>query len=291
MTDERKTILVVGALGRSGGFVARSLSVQGFAVRALIRTQGSAPKAMANGAAAIAIGDLRDAASLDAALDGVYGVYHVGPPFAADEAEMGIAMVQAAKRAKIRKFVFSAVIHPANGLSNHASKLPVEENILKSNLDYTILYPATHFQNFAAGWSAIANSGVYAEPYRPEARLARVDYRDVADVVAQAFLDDRLSYGSFELAADGLPDRTQIAALMTETLGRPVAVATPDFAQWAEALALPLNAAQLKELEKVYESYSDYGSPGNSLTLRAILGRAPRTLKGYFAELAATTPQ
>lgn len=286
MLRREETILVVGASGRSGGLVARELNRRGATVRALVRDDADADAAHANGATEIAVGDLRDADSLDEALRDIRGVYHVGPPFVPDEAKLGLRMVDAACRARVAKFVFSAVIHPGNGLSNHASKLPVVAAILKSGLDYTILYPATLFQNFAGAWPTIARTGVFAEPYAAGARLARVDYRDVADVVADAFDGSRLAHGSFELAADGMPDREEIAGLMAEVLGKPISVETPSFADWAALAHLPLDERQLGELEKVYRSYSLHGSPGNSLTLRAILRREPRTLQRYFAELA-----
>lgn len=285
------TVLVVGASGRSGGFAAAELARRGVVVRALVRDEAAADRARSNGASDIAFGDLRDPPSLAAALDGVDGVYHVGAPFTADETAMGLAMVAAAKAAGIRKFVFSSVIHPANGLANHASKLGVEEALLRANLDFTILYPATLFQNLTGAWPVIAATGLYAEPVAKAVRLARVDYRDVAEVAAEALTGDRLSYGSFELAADGMPDRTEIAAMMSEALGRPVAVTEPSFATWAAAARLPFDARQLAELEQVYRAYDVFGSAGNSLTLRAILGRPPRTLRQFFQDLAAEAPQ
>lgn len=283
------TALVVGASGRSGGLVAAELARRGVTVRALARSDTAAQAARVNGATEIAQGDLRDSESLKLALRNVDAVYHVGPPFQADEAELGVAMVEAAKRAGIRKFVFSSVIHPANGLANHASKLPVEEALLRANLDYTILYPATLFQNMTAVWNSVVATGVFAEPFAKTAPLARVDYRDVAEVAAEALTGARLPYGSFELAADGMYDRIEIAAMMSTVLGRHVEAAELTFKDWAAIAKPPLDGTQLAQLERVFQSYTEFGSPGNSLTLRAILGREPRTLLQFFAELAATT--
>jgi hypothetical protein len=42
-------------------------------------------------------------------------------------------------------------------------------------------------------------------------------------------------------------------------------------------------------LEKMFDWYDKRGLMGNALTLRAILGREPRTLRAFFAELAAAT--
>ncbi|RUL69184.1 NmrA family NAD(P)-binding protein [Dyella choica] len=286
MVDGRKVILVVGANGRSGGMVARYLARNGFTVRALSRSESAGAKARANGASEVAMGDLRDPASLDAALQGVDGVFHVGPPFAFDEAQMGVSMVRSAERAGVRKFVFSAAIHPANGLSNHASKLPVIEAVTRSRMDFTILYPATYYQNLDASWGNVVTSGVFVEPFPGDVRIARVDYRDVAQVVVEAFHSDRLAYGSFELCADEMPDRPEIAALMSEALGHTIIAAEVRFEAWAAALQPSPPPDLFKQLEIVYRSYAQFGSPGNSLVLRSILGRKPRTLGEYFRELA-----
>ncbi|PLP60458.1 epimerase [Mesorhizobium loti] len=291
MSDaNRKTILVVGASGRSGGYVAAELARRGVVVRALVRNTAAAQAARANGASEIASGDLRDTESLDGALKGVHGVYHVGPPFVADEPALGTAMVDAARRARVGKFVFSSVIHPANGLANHASKLPVEEALLRSNLDYTILYPATLFQNIAPAWQAVIRNGLFAEPFSNTARLARVDYHDVAEVAAEALTGDRLAYGSFELAADGMHNRIEIAALMSALLGRPIEPVELSFKEWKAVAMPPFEGEALAQLERVFESYTAFGSAGNSLTLRAILGREPRTLRRYLEELATAHP-
>ena len=39
-------------------------------------------------------------------------------------------------------------------------------------------------------------------------------------------------------------------------------------------------------LRPMFEHYDHYGLRGNALTLRAILGREPRSLRAYFVELA-----
>ena len=63
----------------------------------------------------------------------------------------------------MRRIVFSSVIHPTLGaLANHAAKAPVEQAIFESGLEYVILQPAMFFQNFAAAWPRVVQTGVYA---------------------------------------------------------------------------------------------------------------------------------
>jgi nucleoside-diphosphate-sugar epimerase len=71
-------VLVTGATGFTGGHLARALAASGHLVRALVRT-GSAAGASELGAAGIelAIGDLRDVASLARAVAGVEVVYNI----------------------------------------------------------------------------------------------------------------------------------------------------------------------------------------------------------------------
>jgi uncharacterized protein YbjT (DUF2867 family) len=67
------------------------------------------------------------------------GPVHIGPVFHPDETRPGVSMVEAAARAGVRDFVFSGVVHPANGLPNHAAKLPVEQTLGASGMRYRTL--------------------------------------------------------------------------------------------------------------------------------------------------------
>ncbi|SFD67358.1 Uncharacterized conserved protein YbjT, contains NAD(P)-binding and DUF2867 domains [Bosea sp. CRIB-10] len=287
MTAEIDTVLAVGAHGRFAGLVPPALRAKGIKVRALVRDDDAAAAALANGAAELARGDLRRPDTLLAAVRGVQGVFHIGPAFAPDEAEMGINMVRAARQEGVAKFVYSSVIQPTYArLPNHASKIAVEEALFESGLDYTILRPTNVFQNLVAAWPAIVKTATFAEPFRATMRVARVDYRDVAEAAAIAFSSNRLSYGAFDLCADGSPNRDEIAALMSDVLGRCIAAAELNFDSWAAKANLPYVPAQIEVLRQVHAHYAAHGAPGNGLVLRAILGREPRTLRAFIQELA-----
>ena len=289
MEEHRPTVLVVGATGRVAGLVVPELARRGATVRALVRDERGRQKAIDNGAAEAVVADLRDPASLRRAAEGADGVFHIGPAFQPDEARMGCNLVAAAQEAGVRKFVFSSVIQPTHGtLANHASKVPVETALFESELEYTLLHPANFFQNLRGAWPGIVRDGVFAEPYPVDTRIARVDYRDVAEVAAIALTEDRLAYGSFELCAPGRFIRREIVAMAGEVLGRPVAAREIDFDDWVELTRPPYDARQLLLLSKVHAHYATHGLGGNALVLEAILGRPPRTLAQYIGELAAS---
>jgi uncharacterized protein YbjT (DUF2867 family) len=280
-------VLSVGAAGRFAGLVVPELARRGALVRGLVHNPANADRARANGAAEIAFGDLADPASLDAALQGVAGVFYIPPVFASDEPQLGLNMIAAAKRAGVRRFVFSSVIHPTLALENHLAKGPVESELYGSGMEYVVLHPATFFQTLNAGWQRVLSEGVLAEPFPTTSRLARVDYRDVAEAAAIGLTETRLNYGTFELVSDDWLNRENIAAIMSEALGRQTEAAAPTFEDWAARLRLALDDRQKSLLKRMYHHYGQHGSSGNSLTLRAILGRAPRTMRAFIEELVS----
>jgi uncharacterized protein YbjT (DUF2867 family) len=94
-------VLMVGATGRHAHLVLHELIKRGVVVRALVRNQERADVARHNGADEVVIGDLREPASLTDAVAGMDGVFHIGPAHAAGEAQMGVAMVDAARAAGV----------------------------------------------------------------------------------------------------------------------------------------------------------------------------------------------
>lgn len=271
-------ILAFGASGRFAGLVFRELVSHGADVRAFVRRPEQVESLRRQGAAEIVVGDLTDRASVERALEGVTNVFYVAPALLRKQAEVGWQLVDSAIAARVRRFVFSSVIHPVlSALPNHAAKAVVEEAILNSGLEFTFLHPGVFFQNYGAQWPRIVETGVIAEPWSADTRFSRVDYRDVAEVAAIALTDSRLKNGTFELCAAGDLNRRDVASIIAEVLGRKIIVARTDPATLGEEVAF---------LRPMFAHYERHGLFGNPLILRAILGREPRTLRGYFEELA-----
>jgi len=280
-------VLAIGAAGSAAGLVVPALVQRGVEVRGLVHDPAKEQVARAAGAAETVVVDLTDVDALTAAADGVDGVFGIIPAFAPDGAHIGVNIVEAATRAGARKVVFSSVYHPSlTALSNHRDKLPAEAALYESNLDFTILQPAIFMQQITGLWQSAKVSGEIAQAYSADSRMAYVHYRDVAEVAAAAFLDDRLTYGTFELAAPGMYTRHDLAALMGEALGNPVTAQSPDFESWAGGAGMP-DGPLRQGLKTMTAHYDEHGFPGgNALVLETLLGRRPTTVPDFIEELS-----
>ena len=252
-------------------------------MRALVRRAEQSEAVLASGAREVVIGDLRDAESVARAMRGVAGVFYIAPAFQPDEVALGKATVAAAVAAGVGRIVFSSVIHPMiSALSNHVAKLPVEEAIVDCGIPYVILQPAMFFQTLVPFWPAVVREQVFCEPWSAETRLSRVDYRDVADLAAAAMAEDRLLNGTYQLAAPGWHNRHDVAGMMSDVLGVPVSAGVADR---AAALARIGSPEQSEGRRRMFAWYDTHHALGNSLTLEAALGRAPRTLVRFLEEM------
>ena len=280
-------VLMVGATGKYAGLVLPELKKRGIKVRALVRSRESERKARERGADETAFGDLEEPRGLISAAVGVDAVFHIGPGFAPRESAMGVMMVEAAKAAGVARFVYSSVMHPSiSKLANHAAKRPVEETLYESGMTYTVLQPAIFMQTLESGWTEIIRSGRFAQPYSRRVKTCYVDYRDVAEIAGEAFVNGKFENGTFELCAPGMFHRGEMAALISEALELHIEAGEVSFDLWADMARIPEGPVRVG-LKRMYADYNQYGfHGGNSTILKSLLGREPRTLKQFFRELA-----
>ena len=90
MTGKRK-VLAVGAAGHFAGLVLPELARRGAYVRGFVRKETDREAVLQHGAQETAIGDLRDPASVEAALQGKEAHFYNAQDFIADEGESGRA--------------------------------------------------------------------------------------------------------------------------------------------------------------------------------------------------------
>ncbi|MFJ7159146.1 NmrA/HSCARG family protein [Streptomyces sp. NPDC101118] len=242
---DAQTILVTGGTGRQGGAVARDLLRRGFPVRALVRDpQKAEARALEEAGAVLVRGDMEDAASLDAAMEGVHGVFSVqtfrGPGGVEAEIRQGKAVADAAVRAGVKHYVYSSVggADRDTRVPHFESKLVGEQYLATLDLPTTILRPAM-FHDILLDIKPRPVQGelVLAMWLDPETPVQVIATSDIGAFAADAFenpeawLGRTVDIASEELtgpqmaaafeAASGVPTRFQQLPIEPLRAGRP----------------------------------------------------------------------
>ncbi len=281
-------ILVTAAAGRTGRSLIPALVRRGHAVRAFDVAPG-VERLTDIGAAETITGDMLDPRAVAAAVDGVEALIHIGPPMHPREAEMGHAVVVAARRAGASHFVQFSVTHPQlEPLLNHQAKLAVERMVLLSRIPFTILQPMHYMQNIDV--RRVVERGVLTQPYALDTPLAHVDLEDVTEVAALVVTDAKHHYATYELCGDDYVNARQLAATIAAISGRPV---TAEQVPVAHAFAVGATSGapdtppteeddwRRDAMVRLFDHYGRYGITGNPNVLGWLLGRPPTTFEEY----------
>jgi len=278
-------ILVTAAQGNQGRLLVPKLLAAGQPVRACVRTQASAARLQALGVPEVVVGDLSEPAVLARAVDGVRKVYHVGPTIHPRERAMGLAMVDAARAAGVRHLVFSSVLHAiTTDLVQHEIKRDIEEHLLSSGLEFTILQPANYMLPLKL--RPVFEKGVFELSWSLGRRQSLVDLGDVTDVAVMALTDsERHAGATYELAAPGRYTAHELGAIISRVLGRPIVVREIDADTYLRAWVGDTDPQQvthqIRVLRAISARYSSHDFVGNPNVLTWLLGRPPTTFESY----------
>jgi uncharacterized protein YbjT (DUF2867 family) len=245
MDRSAQTILVTGATGKQGGSVARHLLRDGFHVRALVRDPESVPAGVLRDCGAqLMVGDFDDADSLDAAIAGAYGVFSVQgwlPDGVDAETRRGIAVAEAAARAKVEHFTYSSVggADLGTGIPHFESKWRIEQRIHDLELPATIWRPVYFMENLLWQRDAIMR-GHIAPPLDPDVPLQFVAVEDIGEFASCGFRNPGTWLGRVtEIAGDQLA-YTEIAEILGRVLGEAIVV---------DQLVLPTEPERVRMME------------------------------------------
>ena len=276
-------ILVTGAAGKTGRAIIRALVERGAVVRAFVYRPEQTPLVKALGVQEVIIGDMGGEAIFRQAAQDVRTIYHICPNMNPDEVTLGRIAIESARVAGVQHFVYHSVLHPqTEAMPHHWHKLRVEEMLFESGLAYTILQPAAYMQNILAGWAMIVEQGVYRVPYPVETHLGMVDLEDVAAVAAIVLTEPGHSGATYELAGPEVLTQTEVAAILSQSLDRPVQAEQVPIAEWAkQAQAAGLGTYQVETLVKMFRYYEQNGFWGNPQVLGWLLKRSPMGFRAF----------
>ncbi|MCP3729998.1 NmrA family NAD(P)-binding protein [Sphingomonas sp. MG17] len=278
-------ILVTSANGNQGKRLIPKLLAAGHRVRACVRSDASARSLSELGVQEVLTGDLADPEFIAQAIHGVAGLYHIGPTLHRDERAIGFAMVDAARSAGVRHFVFSSVLHAiTTDLIQHEIKRDIEEHLLSSGLEFTILQPANYMLPHRL--KPVFEEGVFRLSWALDRYQSMVDLEDVTDVAALVLTHPAdHAAATYELAAPGRFTAHDIGRVLSGVLGREIAVERIDPAAFIRARLGDLDpeelAHQLRMSGAISARYSAHDFLGNPNVLTWLLGRAPTSFEGF----------
>lgn len=276
-------ILVTGAAGKTGRSVIRALVENGARVRALVRREEQVHVVEAIGVQGVQIGDMKSAATMERAMQGVQAVYHICPNVSPDEIAIGQIAIKSAQKSGVDHFVYHSVLKPqTESMPHHWNKLRVEELLIESRMPYTILQPAAYMQNILAHWESIHAQGIYPVPYPEETRLSLVDLEDVAQAAAKALTGHGHEYASYELVGMMGKSQTELAEILSEELAHPVRVEVIPLETWKrQAVKAGLGARQIETLIQMFRYYQHFDFMGSPQVLSWLLGRTPTSFTTF----------
>jgi len=284
VTNEHKVVLVTGATGRQGGGVIRHMLTKGWRLRALTRNPRSgAAQDLARRGVEVVAGDLDNAASIEAALSGAYGVYSVQDFWtvgATREVAQGKTLATAAKKARVAHFVYSSVggAERNSGIDHWETKWEIEQHIRALELPATIIRPAAFMENYYIDQVEIGIlKGRLVDPIRADKPYQTVAADDIGAFVAFTFDRPAEFIGqAIEIAGSELTNR-QAAEVFSRVLGKRVAFRR-----------LPLLVVRLVLGREFYQMFRWFNRAGFGADIEGLRRRYPeirlRSLEEWLRE-------
>jgi len=280
-------VSVIGGTGTVGSEVVSRLIEHRVDTRVLVH---SAEKARNLPAEVEKIGgDLNAPEILQRLLNGVDRMFLL-LPVDKDETKWGLTAVRAARDAALQRIVYMSVAMPPGSetIPHFGSKLPIENSIKESGLEYTILRPSNFYQNdiYIGEW--IASKGIYASPIG-EVGVNRVDVRDIADAAINALTEDGHDGKTYNIFGPDDWTGSSVAEVYTHRLGREVRYMGDDLDVWAENASKMLPGWIVNDFITMYEYFQTQGffvMDNPSAPLRDVLKHYPRTFEAFVNEIA-----
>jgi uncharacterized protein YbjT (DUF2867 family) len=278
-------VLVIGGTGGTGSEAVQHLVRRGTDVRVATRDPERARTLPALSAAEVVAGDSAQPDTLAAALEGVDAVYYV-PPTMPGWDEVQSATVALAAAAGVRHFVKMSAIgvaadEPSMSLSFHWKG---EQDVERSGMAWTHIRPSSFFQNFLLldVPSLQAESRFYAP--LGDARVAKLDTRDIGEVVAAVLTEPGHEGATYELTGPAGLTYVEMAEMLSLALGRRIEyvdLTADEYEAHLVATGWPDWVAA--EFASIYGRgfYRSGGSSFVTTTVEDVLGRPPRSFADF----------
>lgn len=271
-TESKRTVLVIGANGKTGRRVAERLRNANYPVKAASRSSETTF-------------DWDDESTWGPALEGADAAYITVYP---DLSFPGVAeKVETFAKLAVSRGTKRLVLLSGRG---EAGAQDAERRLKNSGADWTIVRCSVFNQNFSESFADAIRYGQLTMPVG-EIQEPFVDAEDIADVVFAALTDDRHIGEAYELTGPRLLTMQQVAQELSRAMGRDVQFRTVSVDEYA--VELTQHGFSEEEALPVAQLIADV-LDGRNATLadgvQRALGREPRDFTEFArAENASGT--
>lgn len=275
----RDLCLVTGASGNVGRAVAAALRQAGRPVVAATIDPAAARMA----AEPTVYFDFGQPETYPAAFAGVRQLFLMRPPAIADVKRYLFPVIDFAAQAGVEQVVFLSVM----GVNPLVPHYQVEQKLKRSGLAYTLLRPSFFMQNLDTTHRAeIRDRDEIAVP-AGAGRTSFIDVRDIGAAAARVLTEPGHAGQAYTLTGSEALTYTQVAAIFSRALGRPIKYANPN--PWAferARRAQGTSAEMVRVMTALYLTVRLGLGARVTPELERLLGRPPIRLEQYVRDYA-----
>jgi len=279
------TVLVTGATGRTGRLLVDALRPE-HTVRALVRSTSTIPPGWDG--VELAVGDLGEPSSLRAAMEGADALVLLSPMDPQlDVLEAGA--LRAARQAGVGHVVKISTTVPVEDspISWWRAHARAERALRESGLAWTVVRP-NGIAFFLLDYAASVQADGVMRTCAPDGRMALIDPRDIAAVVAAVLRDPaRFAGATLEVTGPEALSYDDVAALLGRLLGRPVGhqpVAPEEVRRTLLAAGRPEWEADGVVANMAMTCGDAWGFDRVTTTVREVTGRQPRSVEEFLRD-------
>lgn len=283
--DKPTQILITGAGGTVGSALARELASS--RPRLAFHSPDKAARAKAAGHDSVVI-DFDAPGSLGPALAGVDAVFLLTAS-GGNQQEAEGNLIEAAKASGVRKVVKLSAWGADQGAHAFARiHTPIERQLERSGLAYTLLRPNGFMQNFVTYMAhGIRTQHAIHQP-AADARISHIDVRDIARVAAIALTSSSCDGKAYDLSGPSALSYAEAAEILSRVLRRPIRyVALSDEAARDGMLSAHMPPSQVDGLIDLFRHYRTGSGARISPAVESITGQPPRHFEQFVRDHAA----
>lgn len=245
--------------------------------------------------ASVVRADMARAEDAQRILAGVTTVLYIGPSLHSHETEVGYTMIDAARHEShhgaLKHFIYSSVLHPQlRKLMNHDCKRYVEEYLIESGLNYTIIQPSHILDTFPVQLLLQQEAPVFPAGFNPEVTFSFTVLQDLADAFVKIIEEREKHYlAEYTACSTGPTSYADVIAELSKEINRPIKIVQRDYFDsvnffqnmlFGNSADIPLTTRDA--IQRLVLYYNFYGIKGNTNVLEWLIGRKPTTVKDWL---------